>query len=157
MRHFSKYDLSTGERVYIERVNRKSDFSSEKLKTNQKPKRRLIQDEDEKLMHNHHSGKKILLQAISEEAVDTSYVAYIETKCKLQDSYDQDVAKCLEIIFDSVVYDVAFVADIGGMRQLMSDLVAAGSNIYASQFKKKEKKAAVEMKDIKSKYESHID
>ena len=67
MRHFSKYDLSTGERVYIERVNRKSDFSSEKLKTNQKPKRRLIQDEDEKLMHNHHSGKKILLQAISEE------------------------------------------------------------------------------------------
>ena len=97
------------------------------------------------------------LQAISEEAVNTSYVAYIEQKCKLQDAYDQDVAKCLEIIFDSVVYDVAFIADIGGMRQLMSDLVASGSNIYASQFKRKEKKAAAEMKEIKNKYQSHFE
>ena len=67
MRHFSKYDLSTGERVYIERVNRKSDFSSDKQKTGQKHKRRLIQDEDEKLLHNHNSGRDILLQELSEE------------------------------------------------------------------------------------------
>ena len=96
------------------------------------------------------------LQVISEEAATTSYTAYIEQKCKLQDAYDEDVAKCLEIIFDSVVYDAAYVADIGGMRQLMSDLVSSGMNIYASQFKKKEKKAAAEMKDIKTKYASHM-
>ena len=72
MRHFSKYDLSTGERVYIERVNRKSDFSSDKQKTGQKHKRRLIQDEDEKLLHNHNSGRDILLQELSEEEENIS-------------------------------------------------------------------------------------
>ncbi len=96
------------------------------------------------------------LQKISEESVSTSYNAYIETKCKLQDAYDEDMAKCLDIIFDGVVYDVAYVADIGGMRQLMSDLVNGGMNIYASQFKKKEKKAAAEMKDIKTTYAKHM-
>lgn len=96
------------------------------------------------------------LQKISEESVNTSYTAYIETKCKLQDAYDEDMAKCLDIIFDGVVYDVAYVADIGGLRQLMNDLVTSGMNIYASQFKKKEKKAAAEMKDIKTKYANHM-
>ena len=81
------------------------------------------------------------LQKISEEAVNTSYTAYIEQKCKLQDAYDEDVAKCLEIIFDSVVYDVAYLADIGGMAQLMNILVSGGVNNYTSQFKKLEKKA----------------
>ena len=96
------------------------------------------------------------LQAISEEAATTSYVAYIEQKCKLQDAYDEKMAECLSIIFDSVVYDVAYVADIGGMRQLMSDLVTAGMNIYSSQFARKEKKAAAEMKDIKTTYAKHV-
>ena len=74
MRHFSKYDLSTGERVYIERVNKKADFSSEKLKNNQKHKRRLIQDEDEKLRHNHLTGRDILLQELSEEETNSAPV-----------------------------------------------------------------------------------
>ncbi len=74
MRHFSKYDLSTGERVYIERVNKKADFSSEKLKNNQKRKRRLIQDEDEKLRHNHLTGRDILLQELSEEETNSAPV-----------------------------------------------------------------------------------
>ena len=91
------------------------------------------------------------LQAISEESVDTSYYAYIEQRCKLQDAYDEDMAKCLGIIFDGVVYDIAFVNDIGGLGTLVrSNLVTAGGmNIYASQFKRKEKMANNELTKIR--------
>ena len=95
------------------------------------------------------------LQAISEEAVDTSYVAYIETKCKLQDAYDQDVAKCLEIIFKNVIYDVAHFNDIGGLGKIVSDdLVKQPTNVYARLYSKYEKKANNEIADIKEKYAS---
>ena len=92
------------------------------------------------------------LQKISEEAVDTSYIAYIETKCKLQDAYDEDMAKCLDIIFEGVVYDVAYLADVGGMAQLMQILVSGGVNNYTSQFKKLEKKANNEITKIREAY-----
>jgi len=94
------------------------------------------------------------LQAISEESADTSYYAYIETRCKLQDAYDEDMAKCLGMIFDGVVYDIAFINDFGGLGNIVrSSLVESGGmNIYASQFKRKEKMAKNELSQIKEKY-----
>ena len=60
------------------------------------------------------------------------------------------MAKCLGIIFDGVVYDVAFISDFGGLGTVIrSNLVRSGSNNYASQFKKYEKKANNELKKIK--------
>ena len=95
------------------------------------------------------------IQALSEEAVDTSYYAYIETKCKLQDAYDQDVAKCLEIIFKNVVYDIAHFNDIGGLGKIVhSDLVQQPTNVYARLYSKYERKAHNEIADIKEKYAS---
>ena len=95
------------------------------------------------------------VQALSEEAVDTSYYAYIETKCKLQDAYDQDVAKCLEIIFENVVYDIAYISDIGGLGTIVgSDLVKQPTNVYARLYSKYERKANNEIADIKEKYAS---
>ena len=97
------------------------------------------------------------LQAISEESVDTSYYAYIETRCKLQDAYDEDMAKCLGIIFDGVVYDIAFVNDIGGLGSVVktSLVQAGGMNIYASQYKRKEKMANNELSKVKESYLTH--
>ena len=97
------------------------------------------------------------LQAISEESVNTSYYAYIETRCKLQDAYDEDMAKCLGIIFDGVVYDIAFVNDIGGLGEVVrtSLVQAGGMNIYASQYKRKEKMANNELSKVKEKYLTH--
>ena len=93
------------------------------------------------------------LQALSEESVDTSYYTYIEQRCKLQDAYDEDMAKCLGIIFDGVVYDIAFISNFGGLGTVISsNLVRGGANNYASQFKKYEKKANNELTKIKEKF-----
>ena len=93
------------------------------------------------------------LQAISEESVDTSYYTYIEQRCKLQDAYDEDMAKCLGLIFDGIVYDVALISDFGGLGTIIrGELVRAGVNNYASQFKKIERKANNELTTLREKY-----
>ena len=98
------------------------------------------------------------LQAISEESVATSYNAYIEERCKKQDAEDLDMAKCLETIFDGVVWDVAFIDDIGGLGTIMrGDLLKNGSNNFASQFKSKERKAKTTIKKIETEYSKLTD
>ena len=92
------------------------------------------------------------LEVLSEESVATSYNAYIETKCKLQDVYDEDGAKCLDIIFDGVVYDVAQVAGFGGLTDVMTNMARGGVNNYTSQYKKVEKKANNEITKLKEAY-----
>ena len=96
------------------------------------------------------------LQAISEESVSTSYNAYIEERCKKQDSEDLDMAKCLELIFDGVAYDVALIDDIGGLGSVMrKDLLVSGSNTFSRLYKSKERKANTQIKNIKEEYEKH--
>ena len=93
------------------------------------------------------------LEAISEESVDTSYEAYIETKCKLQDVYDEDSAKCLDIIFKGVVYDIVQITDIGNLNRIVSsEIPNSESNIYARLYDKNEKRAKNELKKIKEAY-----
>ena len=93
------------------------------------------------------------LQAISEESVTTSYNAYIEERCKKQDAEDLDMAKCLETIFDGVVWDVAFIDNIGNLGDIMrGELLMNGSNNFASQYKTKESKAKRTIAQIKTKY-----
>ncbi len=93
------------------------------------------------------------LQALTEEALTTSYEAYIETKCKLQDVYDEDAAKCLDIIFNGIVYDIAFICDIGGLGKLMWSVMAGQkTNTYARTFKSSEKIASKQVNEIKETY-----
>ena len=95
------------------------------------------------------------LEAISEESVDTTYYAYIETKCKLQDAFDEDAAKCLDLIFDGVVYDIAFTSNIGGLGNLMSSvLVEQKTNTYARLFGRIEKIVEKELTTIRETYEA---
>ena len=92
------------------------------------------------------------LEIISEESVATSYNAYIETKCKLQEVYDEDGAKCLDIIFNGVVYDVAQIAGFGGLQDVMNTMARGGANNYTSQYKRIEKKANNEITKLKEAY-----
>jgi ABC-type glycerol-3-phosphate transport system substrate-binding protein len=72
------------------------------------------------------------LELISEKSVDTTYKAFIETKCKLQEVEDEDAAKCLDIIFNGMVYDLGFVNNIGGLSTLLTTTMGgASSNNYA--------------------------
>ena len=96
------------------------------------------------------------LEALAEESVETTYVAYIETKCKLQDAEDLDMAKCLGIIFDNVAWDVAFIDDLGGLGQVIRrEVVLSGSNTFKRLYDKKQKRAKNLLADIKENYEKH--
>ena len=93
------------------------------------------------------------LQAISEESVATSYKEYVETKCKLQIAFDEDMSKCLNIIFDSIVYDIAFLDDYGGFAKVISSDIPKGySNIYGRMYDKYKKKATNQIGKIKEAY-----
>ena len=93
------------------------------------------------------------LEAISEESVDTSYTEYIETKCKLQIAYDEDMSKCFRIIFDSIVYDIAFIDGYGGLDKIIkTEIIGTGSNVYGRLYAKNEKRAKNEMNKTKEAY-----
>ena len=93
------------------------------------------------------------LQAISEESVETSYKEYVETKCKLQIAFDEDMAKCLNIVFDNIVYDIAYLDDYGELKTKVVDmLITESSNMYSRLFAKFEKRAKNEMKTTKEAY-----
>ena len=93
------------------------------------------------------------LEAISEESVNTTYKDYIETKCKLQVAYDEDMSKCFNIIFKNIVYDIAFIDAYGDLDKVIkSDIISSGSNIYGRQFSKYESRAKKQMNQTKEAY-----
>jgi hypothetical protein len=96
------------------------------------------------------------LQALTEESVDTSYEAYIVTKSQLQDAYDEDCAKCLEIIFNGVVYDIAFLCNVGGLCELVSNTLGSlRTNSYTRLYSKLEKMANKSIEKVKVDYETN--
>ncbi len=93
------------------------------------------------------------LEALTEESVDTSYNAYIETKSKLQDAYDEDCAKCLDIIFNGIVYDIAFVSNVGDLGSLMQNTMGGlKTNTYARLYKSLSKIAGKQFDSIRESY-----
>ena len=91
------------------------------------------------------------LELITEKSVNTTYRAFIEVTCKLQKVQDEDAARCLEIIYDGVVYDLAFVCDLGGAGQLVWNTLAKSSqNNWSRLFssnREKIDKAITEIRD----------
>ncbi len=67
------------------------------------------------------------LEAITEESTDTSYTAYIDTKCKYQDAYDEDCARMLDLCFSSCTYDIGSFCNFGG---LYASLHTGGNTQY---------------------------
>ena len=60
-----------------------------------------------------------MLQAITEASTTTTYPAYFQQKCKLQGSVDQRAADTLDLIFENVVFDVAYIYDFGKLRNYL--------------------------------------
>ena len=63
------------------------------------------------------------LQAISEESCKTTYTAYIESKCKVQDAYDELTARMLDLSFRSATYDVVACLNPGDILDIVTSLV----------------------------------
>ena len=93
------------------------------------------------------------LELISEKSVNTSYYAFIETNCKLQKIYDEDSARCLELIYEGVVYDIAFVSDIGGIAtKFWKEVVGKKTNVYNRIYESNRINVETAIEEIKEAY-----
>ena len=74
-----------------------------------------------------------MLEAIS--AASKNYVtrAYVDVTIKVKDAPDDvESLEMIELIFDNILYDIGDVNNFGGINQLISGLVSAGSSDLAS-------------------------
>lgn len=88
------------------------------------------------------------LEALTEASTDTSLFAYIETKCKLQDSYDQRASDMVGVIFENVVYDIVQVCDFGKLfRAILTEIPAMKKNNYSNLYGKRYENAINEIEE----------
>jgi hypothetical protein len=75
-----------------------------------------------------------MLEALSELSHTTTFPAYIEDKCKIQDAYDEVSAKKLGLVFDSLSVDIVNLYDPNAIWSCIgADFVSAGN---AESFKR---------------------
>lgn len=93
------------------------------------------------------------LEALTEASTDTTYSAYIDTKCKYQDAYDEDCARMLDICFDGVVYDVGAYCDFGKLYSTITyTMQKMGMNLYKRLFDQNKKAAQGEIDELVAAY-----
>ena len=95
------------------------------------------------------------LQAITEEATDTSYYAFIEQKCKLDESFDQRCADMLDLVFQNVNYDIVAMGDYGGLNKLICTLIPTLPTMsFATLYPTYAGLAKTKIEEIKTAYEN---
>ncbi len=95
------------------------------------------------------------LEAISEESVGTTYPAYVDSKCKIQDSYDELSAKTLSLCFDSTTYDVVACLNPGGIFNMICDQIPSfRMNIFIRLYNTKGEKPQTELDEYITSFES---
>jgi hypothetical protein len=95
------------------------------------------------------------VQAISEESVDTSYTVFIEEKCKLEDSYDQRCADMLDLVFESIRYDIAAMCNYGKIYGIVnSSIPVIPTMSYGTLYPSYEGLAKAAIEEIKTAYEN---
>ena len=93
------------------------------------------------------------LEVLSEQSLYTTYDAYIEDKCLLQNVVDQDAANCLRLVFEGITYDLAFITNIGGFGMLMrNDLGKYTKNTFERLHNRLIGTAEIELERIKAAY-----
>ena len=70
------------------------------------------------------------LQAITEESTETTYTAFIDTKCKVQDVYDELSAEMLDLTLQNVAYDIVAITDSGMWGIIANNVPEFSTNIY---------------------------
>ncbi len=95
------------------------------------------------------------LQAITEESTNTSYTAFIDTKCKIQDVYDERSAEMLDLTLQNVAYDVVAICGYGDLWNVIANLIPGfGTNIYKRLWDQRYEKAESAIDDLVADYEA---
>ena len=87
-----------------------------------------------------------MLEALSAESRYTTLPAYYEVSCKTKYTYDEESARCLDIIFSGITYDLGSIYDWGMISNLIKNTIPLKKeNIFASEYAKREPKALTDM------------
>jgi hypothetical protein len=88
------------------------------------------------------------LEAISEESCKTTYSAYVDSKCKVQDAYDETCAKMLDLCFDSSFIDILACLDPGGISTIIIEQIPSfRTNIFIRLYNSKGDRPQTELED----------
>ena len=94
------------------------------------------------------------LEAISEESCKTTYSAYIDSKCKVQDAYDEVCSKMLDLCFDSSFFDILACLDPGGISTIIIEQIPSfRTNIFIRLYNSKGDRPQTELDDYISQFE----
>ena len=90
------------------------------------------------------------LEVLTEYSTETSLNAFVEEKCKLQDSFDQRMSDMFDLVFENPVYDLAIVGDFGNLRSIMMSRLpdTKNANRYSKLYNDNEERAEEEVKKI---------
>ena len=89
------------------------------------------------------------LEAVSEASTDTSYRAFVNSKCRKGDEYDEDVFRMLTLSFDSMSYDLVAVGNIGGLYDIISMQVPSfRDNVFVRLYQGKGDKPQADLDDL---------
>ena len=90
------------------------------------------------------------LEVLAEYSTKTTYEAYIEQKCKLQDSFDQRMSDMYSLVFENPVYDLVIVCDFGNIgRAMKSEVPGSGkASRYSTLYEKRYEVAQEEINEI---------
>ncbi len=81
----------------------------------------------------------IVLEALSAYSYDTVMPAYIDATVKGRYSVDKESAEMLDIVFDSMTFDLGMVYNWGGILNLLTaDMYVNNENVIASAYASKE-------------------
>jgi len=94
------------------------------------------------------------LEALTEESTDTTYTAFIDTKCKVQDVYDELSAEMLDLTLQNVAYDIVAICGYGDLWNVIANLVPQFNvNVYKRLWDAKADIAQGKIDEIVADYE----
>ena len=80
--------------------------------------------------------------------------AYYEISAKAKYTYDEESAEMLDLIFSTLHYDLAFIYNWGGIKELLQNIGKSGSNSFSSDYASKESKMLSEMETTLADFEA---
>lgn len=83
----------------------------------------------------------LILEAMAYYSVDTLTTAYYDNALNTRYIRDEESGDMLDIIFATRVYDIGFISDIGGLRQLICKMFKSGDTNFMSNYVSLESKA----------------
>ena len=92
------------------------------------------------------------LQALSEASTSTTLFAFYEQKCKIQNSQDELASEMLDIVFESVRYDIAAMYDMGGLFAMLEFFGNRKVNNFEKVFQSKYDAAVIAADNLMIKF-----